>query len=243
MNQGGEKVSIVVPTYNERGNIQPLCQGIREALESGWDYEVIVVDDNSPDGTCEVVRQLGEEDPRIRLIQRPGKLGLGSAVAAGFAQATGDYWVMMDADLSHRPEELPRMLQALSNADIVVGSRYVDGGGVQNWPLWRQIVSRGASALGRLIVGLPVRDLTSGFGAFRRGHMEGLLPTLSPKGFKLLLEIIAKSGDARVKEIPITFVDRRYGRSKASAGEALLFLKLCFELRGQRREGNGQTRP
>ena len=86
----------------------PLCQGIREALESGWDYEVIVVDDNSPDGTCEVVRQLGEEDPRIRLIQRPGKLGLGSAVAAGFAQATGDYWVMMDADLSHRPEELPR---------------------------------------------------------------------------------------------------------------------------------------
>jgi dolichol-phosphate mannosyltransferase len=232
-----KKVSIVVPTYNERENVPILFQGIRTVLEKDWDYEIIVVDDNSPDGTHEVVRQLGEEDPRIKLIHRPGKLGLGSAVTAGFAQATGDYWVMMDADLSHRPEDLPNLLNTLSYADIAVGSRYMQGGGVVNWPLWRRVVSRGASALGRLIVGLPVRDLTSGFGAFRRSHMEALLPALSPKGFKLLLEILAKSGDALVKETPITFVDRRYGRSKASPGEALLFLRLCFELRGQRRTG------
>ena len=138
---------------------------------------------------------------------------------------------MMDADLSHRPEELPKMLRALSDADIVVGSRYVDGGGVQNWPLWRQVVSRGASGMGRMIVGLSVRDLTSGFGAFRRRWMEPLLPNLNPKGFKLLLEILAKSRGARVLETPITFVDRQNGRSKASAGEALTFLRLCFTLR------------
>jgi dolichol-phosphate mannosyltransferase len=235
----GKKVSIVIPTYNERDNIPPLIEGIRGALEPGWDYEIIIVDDNSPDGTQDIVSEMAAEDPRIKLIRRPSKLGLGSAVAAGFAMAGGDYWVMMDADLSHRPEDLPNLLSALSEADIVVGSRYIPGGGVVNWPLIRLIASRGASALGRLIVGLQVRDLTSGFGAFRRGHMEALLPTLSPKGFKLLLEILAKSGDARVKETPITFVERRYGRSKASAREALVFIRLCFQLRSQRRsQGN-----
>ena len=234
MTDGGRVVSIVVPTYNERDNVEALCRGLRDALEPAWDYEIIFVDDNSPDGTHEVVIRLGEEDSRVRLIRRPGKLGLGSAVSTGFAQATGDYWVMMDADLSHRPEDLPGLLSRLADADIVVGSRYVPGGGVVNWPLWRRVVSRGASAMGRVIVGLDVRDLTSGFAAFRREHLERLLPTLSPRGFKLLLEIIAKSGGARLVETPITFVDRRYGRSKASAGEALLFLRLCFELRGKR---------
>ena len=237
MTGDGRRVSIVVPTYNERDNVEALCRGLQEALEPAWDYEVIFVDDNSPDGTHEVVLRLSEEDPRVRLIRRPGKLGLGSAVSDGFAQAGGDYWVMMDADLSHRPGDLPNLLALLADADIVVGSRYVPGGGVVNWPLWRRVVSRGASALGRLIVGLHVQDLTSGFGAFRREHMEQLLPTLSPRGFKLLLEIIAKSGGARVRETPITFVDRRYGKSKASAGEALLFLRLCFELRGKRQGG------
>ena len=237
MTSGRRDVSIVVPTYNERDNVEALCRGLREALEPSWNYEIIFVDDNSPDGTYDVVLRLGEEDPRVRLIRRPGKLGLGSAVSDGFAQASGDYWVMMDADLSHRPEDLPGLLAQLADADIVVGSRYIPGGGVVNWPLWRRVVSRGASAMGRLIVGLHVRDLTSGFGAFRRDHMEQLLPTLSPKGFKLLLEIIAKSRGARVKETPITFVDRRYGRSKASAGEALLFLRLCFQLRGGKQGG------
>lgn len=226
-----EKVSIVVPTYNERGNIRSLCEGIREAIEHMWDYEIIIVDDNSPDGTCEVVCQLITEDLPIKLIQRPEKLGLGSAVAAGFAKATGDSWVMMDADLSHNPEDLPNLLKALADADIAVGSRYVDGGGVINWPLWREIASRIASALGRMLVHLSVRDLTSGFAAFRREHMVPLLPMLSPKGFKLILEILAKSRNARVKEIPIMFVDRRIGKSKASIAEALLFLRLCIGLR------------
>ena len=235
MTQGREKVSIVVPTDNERDNVQPLCDGIREALNTEWDYEVIIVDDNSPDGTSEAVRQIAADDPRVRLLQRPGKLGLGTAVTDGFSLAGGGYWVMMDADLSHRPQDLPKLLVALSDADIVVGSRYIDGGGVVNWPLRRRIASRGASAVGRVIVGLRVRDLTSGFGGFRRRWMEPLLPSLNPKGFKLLLEILAKSRGARVTEVPITFVDRQSGKSKASASEALVFLRLCFELRGQRR--------
>ncbi|MBI4307617.1 MAG: polyprenol monophosphomannose synthase [Chloroflexi bacterium] len=229
------KVSIVVPTYNERENIPLLCTGIREALAGSWDYEVLVVDDNSPDGTAEAVRAAAAQDSRVRLLERPGKMGLGSAIVEGFRAASGDYWVMMDADLSHRPEDLPTLLNALPDADIVVGSRYVPGGGVRNWPVSRLLVSKAASAVGRLLVGLKVRDITSGFAAFRKESLAPLLPTLNPKGFKLLLEVLAKAEGARVKEVPIIFVDRRYGRSKFGTREVLTFLRLCMELRRARR--------
>ena len=233
MNAG--KVSIVVPTYNERENVRPLCQGIGAALDNLWDYEIIIVDDNSPDGTQDVVRELAVENARIKLLARPGKQGLGTAVKEGFSLATGDYWVMMDADLSHRPSELPRILEGLKKFDIVVGSRYVAGGAVENWPIWRQWASRIASMFGRVIVGLDVRDLTSGLAAFRKATLEPILPRLNPKGFKLLLEILANnSGSSNVKEIPITFVDREKGKSKASGKEALIFLRLCFHLRNVR---------
>lgn len=225
------KVSIVVPTYNERDNVKNLCHGIDNSLTPGWDYEIIIVDDGSPDGTGLVVKELCQADSRIKLIERPCKLGLGSAVVAGFNIAVGDYLVMMDADMSHRPEDLPNLLDTLSDCDIVVGSRYIPSGQVKNWPVWRRVVSIGASAIGRLIVGLDVRDLTSGFGAFKRDHLIGLLPSLSPKGFKLLLEILGKSRGATIKECPITFEDRKFGKSKASALEFLQFLKLCFRLR------------
>ena len=230
------QVSIVVPTYNERENIPILCEELRKTLASRWTYEIIVVDDNSPDGTGEVVRQLAQVDPAVRLLERPGKLGLGSAVVDGFQMANGDYWVMMDADLSHRPQDLLGLLDGLADADIVVGSRYIDGGGVMNWPLHRRIVSRGASAVGRLMVGLDISDTTSGFGAFRRVALEPILSSLNPKGFKLLLEILAKSRGAVVTEVPITFVDRRYGASKFTTKEVLMFLRLCSELRATRGE-------
>ncbi len=225
------KISIIVPTYNERANIEALCSGIQSYLAENWDYEIIVVDDNSPDGTYDVVVELGLNDDRIKLIKRSGKLGLGSAVKAGFELASGDYWIMMDADLSHRPMDLPGLIQGLSDADIVVGSRYVDGGSVVNWPFWRKVVSIGASTVGRMIIGLSVKDLTSGFGAFRKDSMEKILVDLNPKGFKLLMEILVKSSGARIKEVPITFVDRTRGKSKASFWEAMLFLRLCFSLR------------
>ena len=125
MTENRAAISIVVPTYNERDNIALLISGLRAALEETWEFEVIVVDDGSPDGTADVVRSAAAEYPSIRLVERPRKLGLGSAVAAGFSIAKGDYWVMMDADLSHRPQDLPILLEALANADIVVGSRYI----------------------------------------------------------------------------------------------------------------------
>ena len=230
LNEENIEVSIVVPTYNERENVQLLCDGIRSALDGWWSYEVIFVDDNSPDGTAGAVRQLAERDSAIKLLERPGKLGLGSAVVDGFRMARGDYWVMMDADLSHRPQHLPGLLNALSEADIAVGSRYTPGGGVMNWPLHRRMVSRGASATGRLLLGLNVRDTTSGFAAFRREAIETILPSLNPKGFKLLLEILAKAQGPVVKEVPIIFVDRQYGKSKLSGMDVLSFLRLCLGL-------------
>ena len=236
MAENGAKVSIVVPTYNERENIPLLCDSIRNVLDGSWDYEVIIVDDNSPDGTSKTVRRLAEEDSRLRLLERPGKLGLGSAVFDGFQLASGNYWVMMDADLSHRPEDVPVLLSALVDSDIVVGSRHVAGGGVRNWPVLRRLVSRVASSLGRFLLDLKVRDLTSGFAAFRKEAIQPVLPTLNPKGFKILLEILAKARGATVKEVPITFVDRRYGKSKLTIKEVLMYLGLCIKLRGVRHQ-------
>ena len=126
MNAG--KVSIVVPTYNDRENVRPLCQGIGSAIDNLWDYEIIIVDDNSPDGTQDVVRELAVENARIKLLARPGKQGLGTAVKEGFSLATGDYWVMMDADLSHDPNELGNFIRNLDEFQFVLGSRYISGG-------------------------------------------------------------------------------------------------------------------
>ena len=227
-------VSIVVPTYNERANVAPLAKGVFEALADAYDTQLIFVDDNSPDGTADAIEALRREEPRVELLRRPGKLGLGSAVRDGFGLARGAYWVMMDADLSHQPGYLPAMLAALQEANIVVGSRYVPGGGVESWPFHRRLASRVANGVGRLVVGLPTRDLTSGFAAFRREALEPLLPSLHPRGFKLLLEVLARSRGSRVLEVPIQFVDRRYGRSKFSVWEMLTYLRLCLALRRER---------
>ena len=237
MKQSGQLVSIVVPTYNERENVALLYDGICRSLQPLWEFELIFVDDDSPDGTAQAVRQLAEQDPRVRLLGRSGKLGLGSAVRDGFSVARGDYWVMMDADLSHQPRYLPDLLRALAGAEIAVGSRYVPGGGVENWPMFRRLASRVASWSGRVLVGLRVHDLTSGFAAFRRSTLEPLLPGLRPRGFKLLLEVLAKTKGATVAEVPIIFVDRRYGRSKFASGEVVTYLRLCWDLRRERRQG------
>ena len=239
MTENRAAISIVVPTYNERDNIALLISGLRAALEETWEFEVIVVDDGSPDGTADVVRSAAAEYPSIRLVERPRKLGLGSAVAAGFSLAKGDYWVMMDADLSHRPQDLPILLEALANADIVVGSRYISGGATQGWPLQRRLMSRAAGMLAQKALGLEIRDATSGFAAFRRETVEPLLPSLRPEGFKLLLEIVVRATQARVTEAPITFVERRHGKSKLSIGEALQFFRLCWQLRSRSRSSLG----
>ena len=224
-------VSIVIPTYNERPNIPTLVSGIRHVLEGNWDYELIVVDDNSPDGTAEEVLRLAVDDPHLKLVQRPGKMGLGSALVDGFKVAKGGYWVMMDGDLSHRPADLPVLIESLEGADIVVGSRNIAGAGVSNWSVLRRLGSCGASAIGRVIVGLDIRDVTSGFAAFRREAMESILPDLNPRGFKLLIEVLARARGDVVKEVPILFINRRYGKSKLTPGEVLIFLRHCLTLR------------
>ena len=234
MSGEANKVSIVVPTYQERENVGSLYEAICATLEPAWEFEVIFVDDDSPDGTAQVIQRLAEKDGRVTLLRRPGKLGLGSAVRDGFGLASGSYWVMMDADLSHKPQYLPDLLLALSSADIAIGSRYVPGGGVENWPLLRRVASRVASGTARLVVGLKFRDLTSGFAAFRRETVEPLLPRLNPRGFKLVVELLAKAGDARITEVPIRFVDRLHGKSKFTVGEVSGFLRLCWRLRRER---------
>lgn len=228
---GEPQISIIIPTYNERENIPELIEGIDDTLDGKWTYEIIVVDDNSPDGTAGAVRRLADRYPTVRLLQRPHKSGLASAVAVGFSVAKGDHWVMMDGDLSHRPEDLPELLEGLSRSDIVIGSRYVEGGRILGWPFHRKAASRMASAFGRLLLGLSVRDVTSGFVALRQEAIAPLLPSLEPKGFKLLLEILVRARAARVLEVPITFVERRHGRSKFAGGEVIAFLSLCLQLR------------
>jgi dolichol-phosphate mannosyltransferase len=227
--------SIVVPTYNERPNVGPLLERLRGALNGRYDYEIIFVDDSSPDGTAGLVQQLGKDDPRVRLVQRPGKLGLGSAVVTGFQTARGEHWLLMDADLSHRPEDAPALLGALEDADIAIGSRYVLGGAIENWPLSRRVISRTASWAARRLVGIPVRDLTSGFAAFRAERVLPVLPVIQPRGFKVVLEILAHTRGLRIREVPITFTDRRAGASKFSAGEVVEFGRLCLRLRRTRR--------
>ena len=228
------EVSIVIPTYNERESILPLVKAITASIAGKWEYELIIVDDNSPDNTGDLVNSLSNNDPHIKLLQRSGKLGLGSAIMDGFSLADGNYWVMMDADLSHNPKDLPRLLDALCEYDIAIGSRYVNGGGVENWPILRRLASRCASLVAKLLVGLPFRDVNSGLAAFRAASIKPILPNLNPHGFKLLLEILVLTIGIRVIEIPVSLEERRYGKSKFSLSEILAFIGLCFRMRRMR---------
>jgi dolichol-phosphate mannosyltransferase len=173
-------------------------------------WELIVVDDGSPDGTADLAESYADVHP-IRVVRRPGKAGLASAVLAGFAQARGDVLVVMDADLSHPPEALPRLAAAIQEgADLAVGSRYVTGGGTEDWPLRRRVVSRAACLLGNVLV--PIRDCTSGFFAIRRSALDGV--RLNPIGFKIGFEVMARARYKKVVEVPYVFRDRELGKSK-----------------------------
>ena len=208
---------VIIPTYNERENIGPL---IGRLLALPYGLEVLVVDDNSPDGTGELVASLREQEPRVHLLRRPGKLGLGSAYVAGFryALAQGAQFVFeMDADFSHDPEAIGDFLKAAEDADLVLGSRYLHGVTVVHWPLSRLILSYSANVYTRLITGLPVRDATGGFKCFRRRALEAVdLDSVRSDGYSFQIEMSYKiwRKGFRIVEIPITFVDRRAGVSK-----------------------------
>ena len=212
-------LSIVVPTYNEAGSVTGLAERLHAAL-AGRDWELVIVDDGSPDGTADVAAALAPRIPTT-VVRRPGKAGLASAVVAGFKAARGDTLVVMDADLSHPPETVPALIDAIDRgADLAVGSRYVRGGGVMDWPLQRRVVSRVACLMGNALV--PVRDATSGFFALRRSVIDGV--KLNPIGFKIGFEVIARGRYKKVVEVPYTFRDRELGASKFGRREIVQYV-------------------
>jgi len=208
---------VIVPTYNERENIDALISQLL-ALPHGLD--VLVVDDRSPDGTADVVRSWQAKSDRVHLLERPGKLGLGSAYRDGFrfALANGAQYVFeMDADFSHDPAAIGEFLRQAESADIVLGSRYLNGVTVVNWPLSRLILSYSANVYTRLVTGLPLADSTGGFKCFRRRALEGIrLDKVKSEGYSFQIEMSYRCWRRgfRIKEIPIVFVDRRAGVSK-----------------------------
>jgi dolichol-phosphate mannosyltransferase len=190
------------------------------AALAGHKWELIIVDDGSPDGTADLAESYAPAHP-VRVVRRPGKAGLASAVLAGFGEARGDVLLVMDADLSHPPEAVPSLVTAVdAGADLAVGSRYVKGGGTKDWPLKRRIVSRAACLMGNVLV--PVRDCTSGFFAIRRTAIEGV--KLNPIGFKIGFEVMARAKYSKVVEVPYVFRDRELGKSKFGRREILQYL-------------------
>ena len=212
-------VLVVIPTYNEAENVEDIVARVRAAVP---DAQVLVTDDNSPDGTGKLGDDLAATDDRVHVLHRSGKKGLGAAYLAGFAWALEREFgviVEMDADGSHRPEDLPRMLDALEGADLVLGSRWVPGGAVVNWPKQRRLLSLGGNTYARLVLGVPIRDITGGYRAFRRGTLLGLdLESVASQGYCFQVDLAwqAVRRGFRVVEVPITFVERVHGTSKMS---------------------------
>lgn len=214
------KSLVIIPTFNESENI---TQVIRMIFGQDMaELEVLVVDDNSPDGTAEIVKTLQQDNPHLHLLTRPQKLGLGTAYVAGFRFALEngyDRVIEMDADLSHDPKEIPNLLKASEKYDLVLGSRYVKGVNVINWPLSRLLLSMGASLYTRLITGIPVKDCTAGFKCFHRQVLEAIdLSQIESDGYAFQIEMNFKAWKKgfRIGEIPIIFIDRRAGLSKMS---------------------------
>jgi dolichol-phosphate mannosyltransferase len=211
-------VWLVLPTYNEADNVGPITAAAREQLPAG--SRILVVDDNSPDGTGRIADRLAAADPGLDVLHRAEKEGLGPAYVAGFGHALergAQVVVQMDADFSHDPADLPRLLAATEGGDLVIGSRYVDGGGVSDWGPVRRTISRGGSAYARGVLGVDFRDLTGGFKAIRREVLESIdLGSISSLGYAFQVELTYRAIRAgfRVVEVPITFRDRRVGQSK-----------------------------
>jgi dolichol-phosphate mannosyltransferase len=219
---------LILPTYNEAENIEPLVRAVLPELEStGRPHTILIVDDGSPDGTGEIADRLAAEFAAVRVLHRDRKEGLGRAYLAGFAEALeggAELVLEMDADFSHAPRDVPRLIAAAGDADLVLGSRYVEGGGVDNWGLVRRALSRGGSWYARVVLRVPVRDLTGGFKCFRRAALESLnLSGVHADGYGFQIELTYRTIQSgfRVTEVPITFRDRRVGASKMTARIAL----------------------
>ena len=215
---------MIIPTYNERENIEKVIKKVHEVL--GKNYEIIVVDDNSPDGTAQVAKKLSDKYP-VRVILREKKIGLASAIFTGFTSAHGEIMGVIDADLQHPPELMKSLVDKVrSGYDIAIASRYVKGGGVKDWTFFRKIVSRGAILLARPLT--SVKDPMSGYFFLRKKVIENI--RFRPKGYKLLLEILVKGNYSKVIEVPYVFTKRMAGESKLKATEYWEYLKLLAHL-------------
>jgi dolichol-phosphate mannosyltransferase len=222
------RVVVCLPTYNERENIEPMVRALDDVFRRhDLDTRVLVIDDSSPDGTGEIADRLAGEFDFLSVLHRPKKEGLGPAYLAGFVWALAtdaDRIVEMDCDFSHDPEDLPRLLGASADADLVLGSRYVEGGGTRNWGLGRRLVSRSGSLYARMILGVGIHDLTGGFKCFRRTVLEEIgLEQITTKGYAFQIETTyrALKAGCRVVEVPIVFAEREAGSSKMSRGIVL----------------------
>ncbi|NOK57447.1 MAG: polyprenol monophosphomannose synthase [Chloroflexi bacterium AL-W] len=229
--------TVVIPTYNEHDNIHTLIDRVL-ALPR---FRVLIVDDNSPDGTADVVAAVAHNEPRVGLLSRPGKLGLGTAYVAGFRRALAEgaqFICEMDADFSHDPAYLPQLLAAAETTyDLALGSRYIEGGGTTDWGKLRKLISRGGNTYARLILGLAVMDATSGFRCYQRRVLEAIdLDAIESNGYAFQIELVYRTMCAgfRIGEIPIIFPDRRVGNSKMSRRIVFEALLKVWKLRIQR---------
>ncbi|MEO9307345.1 Dolichol-phosphate mannosyltransferase [Nitrosotalea sinensis] len=228
-----KSLSIVIPTYNESKNIVKILDSLRVALTRDMNAEVIVVDDNSPDGTSKTVEEYANsKNPEypIHIVRRENKRGLSSAIVTGIEHAKGDAVVVMDSDMSHPPQTIPKMVEELQNpdCDIVVASRYVEGGSVSGWPFKRKLISKGATKIAQHGLGIKIKDPMSGFFAFKKHIVNNI--KFDAIGYKVLLEILVKAKDAKVKEIPYNFIDRTTGKSKLDLAVSVAYLQSVWKL-------------
>lgn len=227
-------LSIIIPTYNERKNIVKILDSLGNTIPREMDAEIIVVDDNSPDGTSNTVeeyaRTFKENGRSIQIIKRHNKRGLSSAIVTGIERARGEDVVVMDSDLSHPPQTIPRMIEELRNSDcdIVVASRYVKGGSVSGWPFKRKLISKGATKIAQHGLGIKIKDPMSGFFAFKRHIINNI--KFDAIGYKILLEILVKARGAKVTEIPYHFIDRTSGSSKLDISVTVDYLRSIWKL-------------
>ncbi|KTW27751.1 hypothetical protein T552_02190 [Pneumocystis carinii B80] len=232
-----DKYSIILPTYNERRNLAIITYFIRKVLDEGkMDWELIIVDDNSPDKTGEMGKKLIElyGKDRIILKTRPGKLGLGTAYVYGLEYCRGNFVIIMDADFSHHPKYIPEFIrfQKEKSWDIVLGSRYIGGGGVYGWDVKRKLVSLGANLLSKILLQHGVSDVTGSFRLYKKSVLEKIIADCKSKGYVFQMEIIvrAKKYGYSIGEVPITFVDRLYGESKLGGDEIIGYVKGLWDL-------------
>jgi dolichol-phosphate mannosyltransferase len=242
---------LFLPTYNEVGNLEGIVRAVAERLERAapGDWRLLVVDDDSPDGTGDLADRLAQRLPGVEVLHRAVKDGLGKAYAAGFEYALdrgAELVIVMDADFSHDPEHLPALIAAAAEGDLVLGSRYVDGGKIVNWPPLRRLLSRSGSLYARTLLGVQIADLTSGFRCVRRSVLETVEPrTLQAQGYVFNIELTYRAVVAgfRVDEIPICFRDREAGESKLSLADAFEALMLVPKLRRRARRWRAAAAP